>query len=163
MCPVVSTFFGVAESRSPPSNPRRLYLPRVRDGVEGYDLHVRPPAIKLLRPAGLEGCTLNPKTRRGCHCLPQIPSVSNKMARTNGVVHRRNGAAKDEQEKPVNGHITANASGEQKTDYSRWRLRDDDGCQTWHYLETDEELKSWPQSTADKYHLGLETVRAIAP
>ncbi|KAF2496750.1 oxidosqualene:lanosterol cyclase-like protein [Lophium mytilinum] len=76
------------------------------------------------------------------------------MAHTKGVVNRR---AKGEVEKPTNGHITANAVGEQKTDYSRWRLKDDDGCQTWHYLETDEELKAWPQSTADKYHLGLET------
>jgi lanosterol synthase len=80
------------------------------------------------------------------------------MARTTGVVNRRNGVAKEELEKPTNGHITANASGEQKTDYSRWRLRDDDGCQTWHYLETNEELKAWPQTTADKYHLGLDTV-----
>ena len=45
-----------------------------------------------------------------------------------------------------------------KTDYSRWRLQDDQGRQTWHYLQTDEELKKWPQTTADKYHLGLDTV-----
>ncbi|KAI6920009.1 oxidosqualene-lanosterol cyclase [Hortaea werneckii] len=44
-----------------------------------------------------------------------------------------------------------------KTDYSRWRLQDDQGRQTWHYLQTDEELKKWPQTTADKYHLGLDT------
>ncbi|KAI9878912.1 MAG: Lanosterol synthase (Oxidosqualene--lanosterol cyclase) [Pleopsidium flavum] len=45
----------------------------------------------------------------------------------------------------------------QKTDYSRWRLLDERGRQTWHYLVSDEELKTWPQSTADKYHLGLPT------
>ncbi|KAI7671423.1 oxidosqualene-lanosterol cyclase, partial [Hortaea werneckii] len=44
-----------------------------------------------------------------------------------------------------------------KTDYSRWRLQDDQGRQTWHYLQTHEELKKWPQTTADKYHLGLDT------
>lgn len=49
-------------------------------------------------------------------------------------------------------------AGHEKTDYSRWRLRDDRGCQTWHYLKTDEEIKAWPQSTADKYFLGKETV-----
>lgn len=46
----------------------------------------------------------------------------------------------------------------EKMDYSRWRLLDERGRQTWHYLENDEELKKWPQSTADKYHLGLTTV-----
>jgi lanosterol synthase len=46
-----------------------------------------------------------------------------------------------------------------KTDYSRWRLLDEKGRQTWHYLEDDEEVKKWPQTTADKYFLGLPTVR----
>ncbi|EGC47128.1 oxidosqualene:lanosterol cyclase [Histoplasma capsulatum var. duboisii H88] len=46
---------------------------------------------------------------------------------------------------------------DEKTDYSRWRLRDDRGRQTWHYLKTDEELKAWPQTVADKYFLGLPT------
>lgn len=45
-----------------------------------------------------------------------------------------------------------------KTDYTRWRLKTEDGCQTWHYLETDAELSAWPQTTYDKYHLGLDTV-----
>lgn len=52
----------------------------------------------------------------------------------------------------------AAVGSDEKTDYSRWRLLDDDGRHTWHYLETDEELKKWPQTIADKYHLGLETV-----
>jgi lanosterol synthase len=47
--------------------------------------------------------------------------------------------------------------GDNTTDRTRWRLKDDRGCQTWHYLESDEE--AWPQSTADKYFLGLDTVR----
>ncbi|KAF2090887.1 oxidosqualene:lanosterol cyclase-like protein [Saccharata proteae CBS 121410] len=46
---------------------------------------------------------------------------------------------------------------DQKTDYSRWRLRDDRGRQTWHYLETDEEVEQWPQTVADRYHLQLPT------
>lgn len=44
-----------------------------------------------------------------------------------------------------------------KTDYSRWRLLDESGRQTWHYL-TDDDIEKWPQSVADKYHLGLPTV-----
>ena len=46
-----------------------------------------------------------------------------------------------------------------KTDYARWRLRDDRGCQTWHYLQSDEEMKQWPQTIADKWHMGMDTVR----
>ena len=45
-----------------------------------------------------------------------------------------------------------------KTDRCRWRLLDERGRQTWHYLEADDELKDWPQSIADKYFLGIETV-----
>jgi lanosterol synthase len=45
-----------------------------------------------------------------------------------------------------------------KTDYTRWRLLDERGRQTWHYLNTDEEIKEWPQSVADKWFLGLPTV-----
>lgn len=45
-----------------------------------------------------------------------------------------------------------------KTDHSRWRLKDDRGRQTWHYLDSDEALKGWPMTVADKYFLGLNTV-----
>jgi hypothetical protein len=47
-----------------------------------------------------------------------------------------------------------------RTDYSRWRLLDERGRQTWHYLEDEEDIEDWPQSTADKYFLGLPTVCA---
>lgn len=47
---------------------------------------------------------------------------------------------------------------DEKTDYSRWRLRADYGRHTWHYLKSEEEIKKWPQSIAEKYHLGLATV-----
>lgn len=46
----------------------------------------------------------------------------------------------------------------ERTDYTRWRLLDDRGRQTWHYLEDDEDAKKWPQSTSDKYFLGLPLV-----
>lgn len=46
-----------------------------------------------------------------------------------------------------------------KTDYTRWRLKTERGRQTWHYLESGEELAAWPQTTYDKYHLGMDTVR----
>jgi hypothetical protein len=47
----------------------------------------------------------------------------------------------------------------EKTDYSRWRLLAESGRQTWHYLAEDAAVRKWPQSIADRYHLGLPTVR----
>ncbi|KAL9046562.1 MAG: hypothetical protein Q9214_000633, partial [Letrouitia sp. 1 TL-2023] len=44
-----------------------------------------------------------------------------------------------------------------KTDLARWRLLDERGRQTWHFMTTDDEARAWPQSTADKYFLGLPT------
>ncbi|KAI5780780.1 terpenoid cyclases/protein prenyltransferase alpha-alpha toroid [Geopyxis carbonaria] len=44
-----------------------------------------------------------------------------------------------------------------KTDYTRWRLKSEDGRQTWEYLELDHEVEAWPQTYFDKYHLGLDT------
>jgi hypothetical protein len=45
-----------------------------------------------------------------------------------------------------------------RTDYTRWRLLDERGRHTWHYLKDDEATRNWPQSIADKYFLGLPTV-----
>jgi lanosterol synthase len=45
-----------------------------------------------------------------------------------------------------------------KTDHTRWRMKNVDGRQTWHYLESDEELRAWPMTSADKYYLGMDTV-----
>lgn len=59
---------------------------------------------------------------------------------------------------PTAGHLPVAENVDEKTDYTRWRLRDDRGRQTWHYLKTDQEIEDWPQTAADKYHLGLPTV-----
>jgi lanosterol synthase len=45
-----------------------------------------------------------------------------------------------------------------RTDLHRWRLKCKEGEQQWHYLETDEECKAWPQTVCDRYWLGLPTV-----
>lgn len=63
---------------------------------------------------------------------------------------------------PANGHLSKDANGDDKTDYSRWRLHDNDGRLTWRYLQSDEENEKWPQTTYDKYHLGLPTVSQCA-
>lgn len=42
------------------------------------------------------------------------------------------------------------------TDYSRWRLLVNDlGRHTWHYLKSDEECEQWPQTSCDKFWLGM--------
>jgi lanosterol synthase len=43
------------------------------------------------------------------------------------------------------------------TDRTRWRLRVDQGKQTWHYL-SEEEIKANPQTNTDKYWLNLKLV-----
>ncbi len=56
---------------------------------------------------------------------------------------------------PVDGHTSVN-------DFSNWRLKcTDGGRHTWHYI-SDEEARTWPQSTLDKYWLGLPTVRVVS-
>ena len=68
-----------------------------------------------------------------------------------------------ENQRHQNGSVKeASVEIEEKTDIYRWRLLDERGCQTWHYLESDEEIKAWPQSIADKYFLGLALVRFTA-
>lgn len=79
--------------------------------------------------------------------------MSHANGTTNDVTKRAN---KHEVSNGHNGLKSATQNSE-KTNYTRWRLRDERGCQTWHYLDSDEEVKAWPQSTADKYFLGLDT------
>lgn len=67
-----------------------------------------------------------------------------------------NGHAKEGRGSAMGGERFEKEGG---TDYSRWRMKDDRGTQTWHYLESEEEVEKWPQSVADKWYLGLETAR----
>ena len=81
--------------------------------------------------------------------------VKNKQVGLNGYAvdnrKQQNGFAKE-----------ASIGVEEKTDIYRWRLLDERGRQTWHYLESDDEVEAWPQSIADKYFLGLPLVRLTA-
>lgn len=51
---------------------------------------------------------------------------------------------------------------EAKTDHKRWRLLDERGRQRWVYLHTKQEAEEWPQSPADRYHLGMSVVSKSA-
>lgn len=73
------------------------------------------------------------------------------------MAKRKPAAANSYTEEHKTGSIHVSAVElEESTDLRRWRLADDRGRQTWHYMSTDEGVRSWPQSTVDKYHLGLE-------
>ena len=47
---------------------------------------------------------------------------------------------------------------ELRTDHNRWRLSDERGRQRWFYLKTKKEAEEWPQTTADRFHLGMPLV-----
>jgi hypothetical protein len=84
-------------------------------------------------------------------------------SKTNGVERSGNGHAIKSESTSIDSHVNGQTSTQEKnlstrTDYSRWRLLDERGRQTWQYLEDDEDVAEWPQSTADKYFLGLPTV-----
>ena len=53
-----------------------------------------------------------------------------------------------------------------RTDITGWRLlvsEDSHGQHKWVYLPADDPRRAdWPQSTVDKYWLGLETVRSFS-
>ncbi|KAK3704652.1 hypothetical protein LTR37_013751 [Vermiconidia calcicola] len=71
---------------------------------------------------------------------------------------------RDQAQQQANGAIQHKSDlNDQRTDLTRWRLKDDRGRHTWHYLETEEDLKAWPMSTADEYYLGLDTQQPDLP
>ena len=51
---------------------------------------------------------------------------------------------------------------ETATDPLGWRLNIDRGRQTWQYLHNEEDRRKRPQTTAEKWHLNLPTVRTHA-
>ena len=79
-------------------------------------------------------------------------------ARVNGSANGHlNGHATGHTNGSVTGHVLSPDA--EKTDRSRWRLQvGEDSRHVWHYLKSDKEIQDWPQSTADKYFLGLHTV-----
>lgn len=91
----------------------------------------------------------------------QQPQKTNGKKRANGSDRVDGGG--DDDDTDSNGLDDLNPAKRprlpEKTDLARWRLRDDAGSQTWHYLDDDAEAKKWPQSLADKYFLGLPLVR----
>ena len=101
----------------------------------------------------------SPSSRVAATLHPTVMARS----KTNGALRSGNGHAVKAEDGSIRSGVNGQKTIQEKnastrTDYSRWRLLDERGRQTWHYLEDDEDVKEWPQSTADKYYLGLPTV-----
>jgi hypothetical protein len=79
--------------------------------------------------------------------------------RRRGDDKQANGSANGPTNGTANGNFKQDHDLELKTDHMRWRMKNVDGRQTWHYLESDEQLEAWPMTSADKYYLGQDTVR----
>ncbi|RYP78013.1 hypothetical protein DL769_003285 [Monosporascus sp. CRB-8-3] len=84
---------------------------------------------------------------------------ANGFAQPNGNGTARKRASGDD----FSSTETKRPNLEDKTDRTRWRMLDEKGRHTWHYLEEDEAAKKWPQSIADKYYLGLDTEQPDLP
>ncbi len=78
---------------------------------------------------------------------------------SNGVVAKKQ--TKKRASEDTTEAVTKRPRLDEKTDLTRWRMLDEEGRHTWKYLEDDEAVKEWPQSYADKWYLGLDTVRSI--
>ena len=92
-------------------------------------------------------------------CQYRISRLANMTVRRRGDDKQTNGSANGSTNGIANGTVKQDHDLELKTDHSRWRMKNVDGRQTWHYLESDEQLKAWPMTSADKYYLGQDTVR----
>ncbi|KAI9731939.1 MAG: Lanosterol synthase (Oxidosqualene--lanosterol cyclase) [Cirrosporium novae-zelandiae] len=85
------------------------------------------------------------------------------MARIKASTPTHNAAAATGTNEATIPSIEAVSQSTEKTDLLRWRLLDERGRQTWHYLESDKEMEEWPQTTAERWYLGLDTNQPILP
>lgn len=81
---------------------------------------------------------------------------------SNGYIAQDSSAKKRTADTSDTEHQLKKPRLEESTDKTRWRMKDEDGRHTWHYLEDDDAAKAWPQSQADKWYLGLPLV-SLAP
>lgn len=94
--------------------------------------------------------------------MVQTRSSGSLQATPNGKSQARIGNGQSSRKRASNGHVEVERKRPriaETTDRLRWRLLDESGRLTWHYLEDDKAAKEWPQSIADKWYLGLGTVR----
>ncbi|RYO73768.1 hypothetical protein DL766_004874 [Monosporascus sp. MC13-8B] len=94
-----------------------------------------------------------------------VTTRSGATAKANGFAQPNdNGAARKRASgDDLSSTETKRPKLEDRTDRTRWRMLDEKGRHTWHYLEDDEAAEKWPQSIADKYYLGLETGQSDLP
>ena len=128
----------------------------------GYNFHFCCPAVSALRSeAEIQSCTVlilwkALRLSQEAHSSLYEAMAGKKQVTLNGGASALNGSA--------NGSAnTHHPASDKATDLERWRLLDERGRQTWHYLESDEDLASWPQSIADRYFLDLPLASSMFP
>lgn len=112
--------------------------------------------INVVAPLSISPCSAG-SNRDSVSFLATSNNIVKMVVRRRGDDKQANGLSNAS----TNGTLkpTQDYDAELKTDHSRWRMKNVDGRQTWHYLESDEQLKAWPMTAADKYYLGQDTVR----
>lgn len=96
--------------------------------------------------------------RANREAILEILRLHTCMATTKQAMFNTNA---EEHDAPIypNGSVKGAGTIEtEATDIQRWRLLDERGRQTWHYLDSEDKSKEWPQTTADRYFLGLDLV-----
>ncbi|KAI1176072.1 oxidosqualene:lanosterol cyclase [Nemania sp. FL0916] len=93
--------------------------------------------------------------------MVQTRSSGGRQAMPNGKAHT--GGAQAPKSHTSNDTSAKSSQTTRNADRSCWRLLDESGRLTWHYLEDDKAAKEWPQSTADKWYLGLDTEQPDLP
>ncbi|KAF2274408.1 lanosterol synthase [Westerdykella ornata] len=83
-------------------------------------------------------------------------TVTGRANGTNGRLEKRGNDRKGERSWRDAGRQ------DEKTDRTRWRMKNDGGVHTWHYL-SEEEAARWPMSRADKWYLGMDTGAPTLP
>ena len=107
-----------------------------------------PSPYKKIEPR----CFTRPCSRHAFSCTPRYSKMAAHKTDncTNGQANGKNPNAFDVEEK---------ISTKEATDINCWRLLDERGRQTWHYLDSPEKIKQWPQSIVDKHHISLPLIR----
>lgn len=96
-------------------------------------------------------------TSSNVEATPLLKGNGNDKKRGSSLF-RGHGNANGDQEHDAKRQKVAEA-----VDKTRWRMKADGGRHTWHYLDDDEAVEEWPQSYAEKWYLGMDLVRLVAP
>jgi len=140
--------------RSAPGQPGSQVTNRQRYGSLNKLLVAKKLRLRREVPGSSADCR-----SRSFPAIVEMVTTRSSGIQPNGALAEKRGPRKRQSEIAV-GDETATKKPKLRatTDRTRWRMLDDEGRHTWHYLEDDKKAQKWPQSYADKYYLGLPLV-----